>query len=97
MRRVNEASSAEGSAKALSEELRVRDGYELALAAALGGRLSAALVRDVAGAEALLDRAGPDGGSALLAELSTADGAIAGLSAARASRPWRARSGCWIW
>jgi chromosome segregation protein len=59
----------EGSPKALSEELRVRDGYELALAAALGGRLSAALVRDVAGAEALLDRAGPDGGSALLADL----------------------------
>jgi chromosome segregation protein len=61
-----------GSAKALSEELSVRDGYELALAAALGGRLSAALVRDVAGAEALLDRAGPDGGSALLADLAAA-------------------------
>jgi chromosome segregation protein len=59
----------EGSPKSLSEELRVRDGYELALAAALGGRLSAALVRDVAGAQALLDRAGPDGGSALLADI----------------------------
>ena len=58
-------------AKALSEELSVRDGYELALAAALGGRLSAVLVRDVAGAEALLDRAGPDGGSALLADLGS--------------------------
>ncbi|MGO9320272.1 MAG: chromosome segregation SMC family protein [Solirubrobacteraceae bacterium] len=56
-----------GSPKALSEELRVEDGYELALAAALGGRLDAALVEDVAGAEAVLDRAGPDGGSALLA------------------------------
>ncbi|HEY4916668.1 MAG TPA: AAA family ATPase [Solirubrobacteraceae bacterium] len=55
-----------GSAKALSEELRVQDGYELALAAALGGRLDAAVVEDVAGAEAVLDRAGPDGGSALL-------------------------------
>jgi chromosome segregation protein len=64
----------EGSPKALSEELSVRDGYELALAAALGGRLSAALVRDVAGAEALLDRAGPDGGSALLADLEPAGG-----------------------
>jgi chromosome segregation protein len=60
------------AAKALSEELSVRDGYELALAAALGGRLSATLVRDRAGAEALLDRAGPDGGSALLAELGAA-------------------------
>jgi chromosome segregation protein len=56
-----------GAPKALSEDLRVRDGYELALAAALGGRLDAALVEDVAGAETLLDRAGPDGGSALLA------------------------------
>ena len=62
--------SSAGAAKALSEELSVRDGYELALAAALGGRLSAVLVRDVAGAQTLLDRAGPDGGSALLAELA---------------------------
>jgi len=53
--------------KALSEELRVEDGYELALAAVLGGRLDAALVTDMPGAEALLDRTGPDGGSALLA------------------------------
>jgi chromosome segregation protein len=52
--------------KALSEELRVQDGYELALAAALGGRLDAALVADVAGAQALLDGVGPDGGAALL-------------------------------
>jgi chromosome segregation protein len=53
---------------ALSDELRVQDGYELALAAALAGRLDAALVKDVAGAQELLDRAGPDGGTALLAE-----------------------------
>jgi chromosome segregation protein len=58
-----------GSATALSEELRVQDGYELALAAALGGRLDAALVKDVPGAESLLDRAGPDGGTTLLADL----------------------------
>jgi chromosome segregation protein len=66
-----------GSPRALSEELRVEDGYELALAAALGGRLDAALVADVAGAESLLDRAGPDGGTALLA-------ATPGTAAARA-------------
>jgi chromosome segregation protein len=53
--------------RALSEELRVRDGYELALAAALGGRLDAAVVADVAGAESVLDGAGPDGGAALVA------------------------------
>jgi chromosome segregation protein len=58
---------AAGSPKALSVELRVQDGYELALAAALGGRLDAALVQDVAGAQQLLDRAGPEGASALLA------------------------------
>jgi chromosome segregation protein len=58
-----------GLPSALSEELRVEDGYELALAAALGGRLDAALVKDVAGAQALLDTAGPDGGTALLAEI----------------------------
>jgi chromosome segregation protein len=57
----------ESSPKALSEELSVESGYELALAAALGGRLDAALVSDVPGAEAVLDKAGPDGGTALLA------------------------------
>ncbi len=57
----------DGAPRSLSEHLRVGDGYELALAAALGGRLDAALVDDVAGAESLLDRAGPDGGTALLA------------------------------
>ena len=57
-----------GAARALSDELSVRDGYELALAAALGGRLDAALVSDFAGAEQLLDGAGPDGGAALLAD-----------------------------
>ncbi|MGO9763314.1 MAG: chromosome segregation SMC family protein [Solirubrobacteraceae bacterium] len=56
-----------GAPKSLSEELRVQAGYELALAAALGGRLDAALVEDVAGAEAVLDRSGPDGATALLA------------------------------
>ncbi len=62
-----DGSPRDGSPRALSEELRVQDGYELALAAALGGRLDAALVQDVAGAQELLDRAGPDGASALLA------------------------------
>jgi chromosome segregation protein len=55
-----------GAATSLSDELSVKDGYELALAAVLGGRLDAALVSDVAGAQAILDRAGPDGGTALL-------------------------------
>jgi chromosome segregation protein len=82
-----------GSPRSLSEDLRVRDGYELALAAALGGRLDAALVEDVAGAESLLDRAGPDGGTALLAgtarpeqRSSTAGGEDAGAPARGAER-----------
>jgi chromosome segregation protein len=58
--------SEQSTPKALSEELSVKDGYELALAAALGGRLDAVLVSDISGAETLLDRAGPDGGTALL-------------------------------
>jgi chromosome segregation protein len=56
-----------GVPRALSEALQVKPGYELALAAALGGRLDAALVRDMDSARALLDKSGPDGGAALLA------------------------------
>ncbi len=65
--RYGGAGAGTGGARALSEALKVRDGYELALAAALGGRLDAALVRDLSGANTLLDGAGPDGASALLA------------------------------
>ncbi|HXA55731.1 MAG TPA: AAA family ATPase [Solirubrobacteraceae bacterium] len=64
---------------ALSDELRVQPGYELALAAALGARLDAVLVPDLAHAAALLDHAGPDGATALLAEPgSSAEGGVAG-------------------
>jgi chromosome segregation protein len=65
-------SSPDGRSVALSEQLRVRDGYELALAAALGGRLDAAVVKDVAGAQALLDTAGADGGMVLVADAGPA-------------------------
>jgi chromosome segregation protein len=75
----------DGAPRSLSEDLRVRDGYELALAAALGGRLDAVLVEDVAGAELLLDRAGPDGGTALLAGAKPAQGSsLSGAEAAGA-------------
>jgi chromosome segregation protein len=53
--------------RSLSEALRVRPGYELALAAVLGERLDAALASDLASAQQLLDGAGPDGAAALLA------------------------------
>jgi chromosome segregation protein len=57
-----------GGLHTLSEALGVHPGYELALAAVLGGRLDAALVPDLARAVVLLDRAGPDGATALLVE-----------------------------
>jgi len=55
------------AARALADDLQVDAGYERALAAALGGRLRAAVVPDVRAGADLLDRAGPDGGSALVA------------------------------
>jgi chromosome segregation protein len=81
-----------GGARALSEALKVRDGYELALAAALGGRLDAALVRDLGAADTLLDGAGPDGASALLAGDGAEDpageaSASAGAGASDGLRP----------
>jgi chromosome segregation protein len=62
-----------GAPRALSDALQVKPGYELALAAALGGRLDAALVRDMDSARTLLDGVGPDGGAALLAGEAAAE------------------------
>jgi chromosome segregation protein len=56
-----------GGASVLADQLHVDPGYELALAAALDGRLRAAVVADQDTARALLDRAGADGGRALIA------------------------------
>jgi chromosome segregation protein len=68
-RPLGDASGPGPRRRALSALLDVTPGYELALAAALGDRLDAALVPDMAGAAALLDGAGPDGATALLADL----------------------------
>ncbi|HZU39641.1 MAG TPA: AAA family ATPase [Solirubrobacteraceae bacterium] len=65
--------SAPGGAPVLADELEVAPGYELALAAALDGRLRAALAGDVAQAGTLLDRAGADGGRALVPAATAAD------------------------
>lgn len=59
--------SAPSGERALADELEVEPGYELALAAALGRRLRAAIVADRASGEDLLGRLGGDGGSALVA------------------------------
>jgi len=56
-----------GAAAALADELEVEPGYELALAAALDGRLRAAIVADRGEAARLLDSAGEDGGLVLVA------------------------------
>jgi chromosome segregation protein len=59
--------AATGGATVLADQLEVDPGYELAVAAALDGRLRAAVLRDLPAASALLDRAGADGGRALIA------------------------------
>ena len=58
---------APGGAPALADALGAEPGYELALAAALGPRLRAAVAADLDEAARLLDRAGGDGGAALVA------------------------------
>jgi chromosome segregation protein len=65
---------------ALADELEVDSGYELAVAAALDGRLGAAIVPDRDAAATLLDRAGSDGARALV--IADGDGAAAPGSAA---------------
>ena len=58
--------TAAGDARSLAQELHVAPGYELALAAVLGPRLTAGIVSDVAAGEELLDRAGRNGGNVLV-------------------------------
>ncbi len=62
-----------GHVRSLTDELAVTAGCELALAAALGSRLSAAVVDDIAAARTLLDGAGAEGGRALVADTPPAD------------------------
>jgi chromosome segregation protein len=70
-------------AAALADDLDVDSGYELAVAAALDGRLRAAVVDDRPAAATLLDRAGADGGRTLVA----GDAATAGGDDAAAGPP----------
>ncbi|HET9094240.1 MAG TPA: AAA family ATPase [Solirubrobacteraceae bacterium] len=68
---------APGGARSLADELTVVPGYELAVAAALDGRLGAALLEDRVAAGELLDRSGRDGGRVLLLRDRGPDGATA--------------------
>ncbi len=63
---LRSASSAPDGSATLAQSLEVEPGYELALAAALGPRLAAALVDDLPAGERLLDRNGEKGGTALV-------------------------------
>jgi chromosome segregation protein len=58
--------AAPGGASVLADQLEVDPGYEMAVAAALDGRLRAAVLSDRPAASAVLDRAGADGGRALV-------------------------------
>jgi chromosome segregation protein len=73
--------AAPGGASPLADELEVDPGYELAVAAALDGRLRAAVVQDRTAGSALLDRAGGDGGRALVAPSPAAKAPAAGTTA----------------
>ncbi len=57
---------APGGAAALADTLSAAPGYELALTAALGPRLRAAVAADLTSGAALLSRAGKDGAAALI-------------------------------
>jgi chromosome segregation protein len=71
----------------LAQSLDVEAGYELALAAALGPRLAAALVDDLPAGERLLDRAGDKGGSALVRRSGVPAAGVEAAGAAERSMP----------
>jgi chromosome segregation protein len=63
---VKGAGASPGSERSLAERLHVEPGFELALAAVLGPRLTAAVVSDRGEGERILDAAGRDGATVLL-------------------------------
>jgi chromosome segregation protein len=73
---------APGGARALADTLSAAPGYELALAAALGPRLRAAVARDLAEGAKLLEKAGKDGGATLILPAAPAAPDAAGPEAA---------------
>jgi len=78
------------AARPLAERLHVEPGYELALAAVLGPRLTAAVVNDRSEGERVLDAAGENGGAVLLSGGSATlsqDGPLAAAVPASPSVP----------
>jgi chromosome segregation protein len=86
---VRSAGSAapEGDAPPLAERLHVESGYELALAAVLGPRLTAAVVNDRGEGERVLDAAGENGASVLLSGCSATISQDGPLTAAVPASP----------
>jgi chromosome segregation protein len=76
-----------GGARLLAEALTVAAGYEAAVAAALDGRLAAALAADRATAVTLLDRAGAEGGRVLVTDRVSRERASGESSAADGKSP----------
>lgn len=85
--------SAPGGARALADELQVGEGYELALSAALGDRMTAAIATDRATAAAILDRAGRDGGRALVLDAQSGSPGEPGAESASTSVPLSGKNG----
>ncbi|MGK2938458.1 MAG: AAA family ATPase, partial [Solirubrobacteraceae bacterium] len=77
----------EKGVRSLADGLEVESGYERALAAALDGRLRAAVAEDRPSAGSLLDRAGTDGGLALVAAESAGVHSSGGSAGAGAPAP----------
>ncbi|HEX5924040.1 MAG TPA: AAA family ATPase [Baekduia sp.] len=84
---LRSAAGPSGGARSLSDDLEVEAGAELALSAALGARLSAAVVEDRAAGGALLDCAKRDGGRALVTG-DAPDPASASAPPAPGARPF---------
>ncbi len=75
---LRENGGAPAGARALADGLEVEPGCELAVAAALGGRLSAAVVDSFGSGSDLLDGAGDYGGRAIVLGSASDDGNAAG-------------------
>jgi chromosome segregation protein len=76
------AAGAPGGAPSLADGVAVDPGYERAAAAALGARLSAGVVEDLPAGEKLLDGAGRDGGTALVARAADPEAGSPGAGSA---------------
>ncbi|HWI07344.1 MAG TPA: AAA family ATPase, partial [Solirubrobacteraceae bacterium] len=86
------AAGAPGGASSLADGIAVEPGYERALAAALGPRLGAGVVGDLPAAQQLLDGAGRDGGTALVAPAGDAGSSpAAGAAPVDGAEPLSAR------